>query len=293
MLKLSLFAGAVLAASCHSKTATPEPASTTAPATPSLQTSAPNGSAALHVGAEAPAKNPPKAPTPPYEGPCGRTPLRNATFKTDDDITLQADYYPSGKAKSPAIVLLHMIPPNWDRTSYPPRLIEQLVAAGFSVLNLDRRGAGGSGGKAVDAYVGDKGALDVKAAVKFLGVQNCAYDASKLVLVGASNGTTSALDYAVDAQPPLAGLVFMSPGPYTDKQHAFAKVKKQFAATPILFMFPDAEREWPSAFQAAAPAGWKFLRFDGAAHGTKLFEARPISVENLVTFATAAVSQTN
>ncbi len=289
MTKFSLFAGAVLAASCHSKTAKPEPA----PTTTSGSAAAMTGSATLNPGAEAPAKNPPKAPTPPYEGPCGHTPLRNSTFKTDDDVTLQADYYPSGKAKGPAIVLLHMIPPNWDRTSYPPRLIEQLVSAGFSVLNLDRRGAGGSGGNAVDAYVGAKGALDVQAAVKFLGTQNCAYDATKLVVVGASNGTTTALDYAVNAQPPVAGLVFMSPGPYTDKQHAFAKVKTQFAATPILFMFPDTEREWPAAFQAAAPAGWKFLRFDGDAHGTKLFEVRPVSVENLVAFVTAAVTKTN
>ena len=160
----------------------------------------------------------------------------NVVFKTDDGVTLQADYYPSEHGHAAAVILLHMIPPNWDRTSYPSAFIDQLVGAGFSVLNVDRRGAGGSGGIATEAYVGPGGALDVKAAVGFLATQPCRFAEQKLVVVGASNGTTSALDYAVLAQrkqvtqgavtpatPPVAALVFLSPGPYTEKQNPFAR----------------------------------------------------------------------
>lgn len=238
----------------------------------------------------------PVAPLPPT---CSKTKRSNVAFKTDDGVTLQADYYPSEHAHAAAVILLHMIPPAWDRSSYPSAFIDQLVAAGFAVLNVDRRGAGGSGGIATEAYIGGGGALDVKAAVGFLAAQPCRFAEQKLVLVGASNGTTSALDYAVLAQrnqashagatPPVAALVFLSPGPYTEKQNAFAAAAGMFKATPILFMFPDNEAAWPSQFQTSAPAVWQFQRFDQGAHGTSIFEVRPIAMTNVVSFIAGAV----
>ena len=80
----------------------------------------------------------------------------------------------------------------------------------------DRRGTGNSGGVAQDAFVGEAGRYDVEACVVHLmeeGVRN-------ISIVAASNGTTSALDYAVWA--PVEGLetplsmVFMTGGNYTE-----------------------------------------------------------------------------
>ena len=77
--------------------------------------------------------------------------------------------------------------------------------------------------------------------------QPCRFAKEKLVVVGASNGTTSALDYALLAQrnpaaatPPVAALVFLSAGPYTEKQNAFGTAAALFKTMPILFMFPDS-----------------------------------------------------
>lgn len=237
---------------------------------------------------------PSDAATPPAA--CSTMKQANVVLKTDDGVTLQADYYPSEHAQGAAVILLHMIPPNWNRSSYPSVFIDKLVGAGFAVLNVDRRGAGGSGGIATEAYVGAGGALDVKAAVGFLAAQPCRFAEGKLVIVGASNGTTSALDYAVMAQrnkaaatPPVAAMVFLSPGPYTEKQNAFAPAVTLFKTTAILFMFPDTEAAWPSQFQTAAPASWQFQRFDKGAHGTSMFEVRPIAMDNVVTFIASSV----
>jgi pimeloyl-ACP methyl ester carboxylesterase len=257
--------------------------------------SAPNTQAQPTTALPTPPQTVPSgAATPPAA--CSTMKRANVVFKTDDGVTLQADYYPSDHAQGAAVILLHMIPPNWDRSSYPSVFIDQLIAAGFSVLNVDRRGAGGSGGIATEAYVGAGGALDVKAAVGFLAAQPCRFADQKLVIVGASNGTTSALDYAVLAQratpsgtAPVAALVFLSPGPYTEKQNPFATAATLFKTTPILFMFPDTEAAWPRQFQTGAPAAWQFLRFDKGAHGTSMFEVRPVAMENVVSFIAGAV----
>lgn len=118
---------------------------------------------------------------------------------TDDGVELVADLYTTGTTGAPAVILLHMIPPQNDRANYPAGFIEALRARGLTVLNLNRRGAAGSGGVAKEAYKGDKGWLDVKAARDLLLAHPCAPPRHRVALVGASNGTTSALDFTSHA----------------------------------------------------------------------------------------------
>ena len=89
------------------------------------------------------------------------------TLKTRDGVTLKADYYPASPG-APGVVLLHMIPPHWERSSWPTEFIGALHKRGWSVINIDRRGAGESGGVAKEAYEGENGRYDVEAAVKRL-----------------------------------------------------------------------------------------------------------------------------
>src|SRR5262245_51857736 len=109
-------------------------------------------------------------------GACAPGETANVMLVTEDGLTLQGDFYATGAVGGPGAVLLHMIPPQWNRTSYPRAFIDELVASGISVLNLDRRGAGGSAGVAVDAYLGPNGKLDVEAAVGYLAAHACAID---------------------------------------------------------------------------------------------------------------------
>jgi len=196
------------------------------------------------------------------------------TFTTADGETLEADWYAADAAGSGAVVLFHMIPPNNDRTGYPSALREALHAQGVSVLNVDRRGAGGSTGSAPAAYEGPGGLLDVQAAVTYATEHGA--DPEKLVLVGASNGTTSVYDYVVARAagfPQAAAVVFMSPGTYTENQNDFAPTQAEWDVSlsfPFLWLYPTTE-PYAQAFVPDAPGAWKFVE-DGQQHGTNMFD---------------------
>ena len=89
------------------------------------------------------------------------------TLTTRDNVDLEADLY-TGIDGKPGIVLLHMVPPSNTRADYPANFIKKLTCHGWSVVNVDRRGAGGSDGTPEDSYFGPGGAWDVEAAVEAL-----------------------------------------------------------------------------------------------------------------------------
>ncbi|MGK0359471.1 MAG: pimeloyl-ACP methyl ester carboxylesterase [Bradymonadia bacterium] len=199
-------------------------------------------------------------------------------FMTDDGVRLVADFAPAGPRVT---ILLHMIPPSNTRSNYPGAFIDALNARGISVLNVDRRGAGDSDGDARDAYMGPNGWLDAKAARDFVLATGCAIDPARVTIVGASNGTTTALDYAIeapaDAQP--AALVLLTGGGYTEGQYRIADQRARLDALPILFVFSTAERGWSAEFAGlmAAPS-WQFIEYADGAHGTRMFGAVPESI---------------
>ncbi len=204
-------------------------------------------------------------------------------FDTSDGVTLEADLYAEGTPAGPTAILLHMIPPSNDRSNYGSDFIGALQLRGFNVLNVDRRGAGGSGGEAVDAYSGAQGVLDAVAAVAFMGAHPCAPDPSSLVIVGASNGTTTALDYATTASvsdtADPAALVFLTGGMYTENQNNVDT--GVIRDLPLLFVFSTAERAWSAAFEPGAAATWAFIEYADGAHGTGVFDAVPESVDDV------------
>ena len=206
--------------------------------------------------------------------PCDRT-EQEVSFETTDGVTLVADYLPGEVEGGPAIVLFHMIPPAWDRASYPARVRAALAESGAAVLNVDRRGAGGSGGVAVEAYEGDGGRLDVEAAVRFLSAdQACPVDASRIGLVGASNGTTAVMDYTVghdSTLPGVARIAWLSPGAYTENQNSVSDNRALLEELPLLIVYPDSE-PWSDQFADDTPGAWTLLRIEGGDHGTLNFD---------------------
>ena len=77
------------------------------------------------------------------------------TLQTADDVGLVADFYPASAdlAEAPVVIMLHML--NSNRAAYEP-LIPDLNAAGYSLLNIDMRGHGDSGGAQIwDATIAD------------------------------------------------------------------------------------------------------------------------------------------
>lgn len=188
------------------------------------------------------------------------------TRATRDGVDIEADYLP-GEAGAPAVILLHMIPPSNTRADWPDSLRQRLTARGWAVVALDRRGAGGSGGKAEDAYDGDKGRYDVEPFAKLLTDEGY----GDLAIIGASNGTTTMIDYAVwaptEGLPEPVALGFLSGGPYTENQTAMSAVPK----VPMSFVYPPNEAAWPDAQRDLDPGTWSFKAYDGGAHGTRMF----------------------
>lgn len=214
------------------------------------------------------------------------------TLKTSDGLDLIADHCRSGEPGSPAVVLLHMIPPHHDRTNYPESFRRKLADKGLDVLSVDRRGAGDSQGVAKEAYTGPNGVLDVQAALSWLAANTDA-DLTTWGCVGASNGTTSCLDYTAHAgkDEALVGpsaLVFMTGGSYTESQNALAG--SPAAAVPVLFTFNAQEAEWSAAQKAVPHTGdWRFQSYAPGGHGTRVFEPNPESMDDVASFLAASL----
>ncbi|MEM9865011.1 MAG: alpha/beta fold hydrolase [Myxococcota bacterium] len=198
-------------------------------------------------------------------------------FETSDGVELEADRYEPSTPSGLGVVLLHMIPPSNDRSNYPAAFIDALSERCALVLNVDRRGAGGSAGSARDAYTGDSGVLDAVAAVAHLRERG----AERIAIVGASNGTTTLLDYVASDAPDPVAAVFLSGGTYTENQHPLSSL----GAVPALFLYPPGEASWNErdgngrdtrTFESVSPG----------AHGTRLFTSNPETVERVATFVT-------
>jgi len=197
---------------------------------------------------------------------------------TQDSVTLVADYYGVASDPGPAFALFHMIPPGNDRSNWPRRFVEALRDEGWGVRAVDRRGAGDSEGVPREAYEGDKGRLDVAASFGWLG--DMGHD--PIVLIGASNGTTSVLDYVVEASPRSrpAAVGFMTGGGYTENQTRLADLPP----IPAVFTYSTAEAAWSEAQKEHDPGTWAFLEYPGGGHGTRMFDDKPRVTRDLVEF---------
>jgi pimeloyl-ACP methyl ester carboxylesterase len=183
-------------------------------------------------------------------------------LETSDGLTLEADYYPASVADSLNVVLVHSIPPGNDRTGWPMGFIDLLGDNDWTVINPDRRGAGGSEGNPIDAYEGPNGKFDVEACVRKLRDDGFV---GPIAVLGSSNGTTSMIDYAIHMQDDemlrLAAMVFLSGGSYTNTQNPMEDVP----ALPALFSASGMETGW-SETQAGLNDAWSYVE-GNAGHG--------------------------
>lgn len=211
--------------------------------------------------------------------------VETVTLTTRDGVDLVGDVHPAAAA-GPGVVLLHMNPAGgFDRADWPQSFVDRLTGAGHHVLALDRRGAGDSGGVAEDAFEGPAGKYDVEAAVLELASRG----ASPIALVGASNGSTSALDYVVwapsEGLPEVAAIAFMTGGGYTENQNPMSTL----GDVPAVFTYSTAERAWSVAQQPLDPGTWEFREYPEGDHGTRMFAAAPEVEEHLESFLSAAL----
>lgn len=207
------------------------------------------------------------------------------TVETRDGVVLVADYYPAEAEGAPALLLLHMNPSGgFQRSDWPAELISPFVEAGWAVLNLDRRGSGDSEGVAREAHTGENGRYDVEAAM--LRLEADGY--GSVFILGASNGTTSMIDYAAlaaeeDGLPAPVAMGFLTGGAYTETNTAFSAVP----AYPSIFVYADDEAQWSNQYNNDQPELWSFHEIPAAGHGTQMFlgDASETVVDLLTAFA--------
>ncbi|MCP4500799.1 MAG: hypothetical protein GY822_12630 [Deltaproteobacteria bacterium] len=223
-----------------------------------------------------PAANPDVTPAVDASVPidCGEAEV--VRFTTSDDVELVADYIPPSEPGRGVVVFFHMIPPSNDRTGFPLRVRESFSALGLGVLNVDRRGAGDSAGVALEAYEGPTAGLDVEAALRFVLADDraCVAASEKIMVVGASNGTTSVMDYVVnrsDASLPMpAAIAWLSPGSYTENQNSIADHNDVMSVLPVLTVHP-ANETWVAQFAGYSDA-WKIVTLANGRHGTQILK---------------------
>jgi len=211
------------------------------------------------------------------------------TVQTRDGLDLVGDFYAASRAERPGLLLLHMNPVYYDRHGWPSDFIEALNTRDWAVLNLDRRGAGDSEGSPEDAFLGQDGRYDAEAGVRYL-LDTAGCDPDAIALLGASNGTTTALDYATwvpdeEDLPTPAAMVFMTGGVYTENNSHMSGL----TPLPLLFTYSTDERDWSEQQRALDPGSWLFLEYADGDHGTQMFEAAPEVVGDIGEFLSAAL----
>jgi alpha-beta hydrolase superfamily lysophospholipase len=206
----------------------------------------------------------------------------NVTFQTSDGVRIAA-VYDAAARPGPAALLLHMMPAtkeSWADSGFT-RL---LVQAGFSVLAIDLRGHGQSrtaaDGRQLDYKLfGDREhqakVLDVEAAAAWL-KQRAGVTEDRLTAIGASIGANLSIAFAA-AHPRVPAAVALSPG--LDYRGVTTPDKVRHLV-PGQSLFLAASSEDELSFQtnrrlAEIRSDILVKEFDGAGHGTTMFQNRP------------------
>jgi len=201
-------------------------------------------------------------------------------LETRDGVMLEGDYYPSETYGASGVILLHMYAVYYDRTGWPADFIGHLGDHGWAVIVPDRRGAGNSEGDPEESWDGEKGKWDVEVCATRL--RDDGY--GDLAIIGASNGTTSMIDYAVwapdEGLPEPVALGYMTGGNYTEANEGMEDVPP----VPAIFTYSTDEAAWSVSQQALDPGNWQFNEYDGGDHGTLMFDAKPEVDDDLNAF---------
>ena len=117
--------------------------------------------------------------------------------------------------------------------------------------------------------------------------------AGGIAILGASNGTTSMVDYTVWASgeglPEPKAMAFLTGGTYTENQTAMDEVAAE--GIPATFAFSTAERAWSVEQEAVDPGGWSWLEYPEGAHGARMFESAPEVADDLDAFFLAELGE--
>lgn len=202
-------------------------------------------------------------------------------------------FYPSPKANSPAILMLHQ----WmkDRTTFDD-LAKRMQAKGIGVLTIDGRGFGESVKTADGATIAPEKTneavegmkADVKAAFEYLAKQDNV-DRNQMGIIGASYGSSLGIMFAAD-EPKVKAIALLSPGlNYFGNLPTDPAVRK-YGNRPMLLVAAEDDKESAGAVTKLKEAGnssaHEIKVYKQGGHGTDIFAAKVGLEDMLIEFFT-------
>jgi dienelactone hydrolase len=192
-----------------------------------------------------------------------------------DGTKLKATFFSAGKP-GPGVLLLHQC--NQQRKGWDG-LATQLAAAGISVLTLDFRGFGESGGTPMKdlpqadfaKIVNEKFPSDVDVAYSYL-ISQPGVDAHVIAAGGASCGVNQAIHLAL-RHPEVESLVLLSGNADREARTFLTKSEKM----PVLLSAADDDgaavelMKW--LYSLSTNPGSKFVEYPNGGHGVDIFAA--------------------
>lgn len=175
--------------------------------------------------------------------------------------------YSRGFTNEPGVILLHMLGSNryaWDE------FVSQLLPAGFTVLAIDLRGHGDTGG----ARDWDLAAEDLRLVWDYFS-QRPEVDVNRTAVVGGSIGANMALTTAANL-PLIDTAVLLSPGlDYAGVTTAEAVAA--YGERPLLIVVSEGDSYAADSSRQLAEIGTMATLeiYEGSSHGTSMFAAEP------------------
>lgn len=211
---------------------------------------------------------------------------RETSFDTADGLTIVATLYPAVGERAPGLVLVHAV--GSDRSAWDA-FARRAQLAGYSCMAFDLRGHGASvhrgsdtlSYRAFDTLAWKAAVADIAAAWDALVAAGA--DPADMAVVGASMGANLALEYAA-AHPDVPAIVMVSPG-LDYKGVQAEETMRGLGRRPVLLMASRGDSYSASSCNALEKAGsglCELREYDGAAHGTALFDLVPTAIEQVL-----------
>lgn len=207
-------------------------------------------------------------------------------FPAADGLTVTADFYSSGDAKAPFIILFHQA--EYSRAEYQ-EIAPKLVALGYNCLAVDQRSGAAFNGVTNETYQAAraKGLAtmftdaypDLEAALAYVARE---YAPKQLIVWGSSYSASLALILAAEYPAEVSAVLSFSPGEYFKLNGKQVEEYAQSITQPVFITSAKAEeRAWRPIAEQITSAGCMFFVPEGnGRHGSStLFEQTPNHAE--------------
>ena len=203
--------------------------------------------------------------------------VQNISLTTDDSIKISSRFYPGNQT---GIVLVHMLGRNKETWN---AFADELANSGYSVISIDLRGHGESGGSDYSSFSEaqwNSAVNDIKAAKEFLKEKG----ATNFYIIGGSIGSNLAIKYAA-TDSDISKVVLLSPS-FDYRGVKTEEAAENFKGELLVVSSSEDLQSFGASEQLAeiSPNG-EFVGLSGAGHGTNMLGKQNVNITILDFFS--------